>query len=376
MQRGLPLGVRHRENVDARRFAVEPGARVCVPPQAGHVGRTACYAEHNARRKNCPLLSANGHAADVGHDPGLYVNGLSPYDGEDAIESEENLLILGPYVKDSQNVTLKRVSFNTVFERHSNPENVAPRFTVWRDVMIPSIAMLRDTAQSLRETSPLQMVQNLKACSDELTARQKRLKHLQQKCGQRADLMRICRRILKNVFLFAMYARRWAGPGTPYPITRSQTNRNVGQHTRISDDLVDMVVHVTAVGEVMLRERKDEDDESADRVEAGKAIAMMDAHLMATFNSVDDMKNVADRRFLIDNLPVAIPQPTTDGTHWPAEEKLWDTLFGGETSVAQATTCIRQVSSTLLHTCKMLTPILYKTQPQWMRYEGVLDEIQ
>ena len=369
--------MKHREDLDPQRFAVVQGAYVCTAPPPGYVGRTACYAEHSTRRKNCPLLSTKGDSENFKHDPGLYVNGLSPYDGDDAFSGKEGqMLILGPYVKDAQNVTIKRISFKTVFERHSDPDDVAPRFSMWKDSVIPSISMLTDTAKSLREvqTSPVQMGENLKECSNQLLRRQAQLQHLKRMCNQRTDIMRVCRRMLKNVFFFAMYGRNWKGPGTPYPITNSQTNRKVTTDN-LSDDLVDMAVHVTDIGEVVLRERKDGDNK-ADRVQAGKAMAMMDAYMLATCYAVDSLPNFKDRKFIIENVLIANRQLTADNTHWPAKEALWDTLFGGETPAKEATECILQISSTLLATCNMLTPVFYKTQPQWMRYEGVLDEIK
>ncbi|RPF81767.1 MAG: hypothetical protein CBC65_001890 [Rhodothermaceae bacterium TMED105] len=329
------------------------------------------------KRKNCPLLSSNGRYSDIAHDPGLFVSGVAPYEDDDDLLLET--LIVGPYAKDSLNVVMKRIPFSQVFQNHEFPENVAPRFTSWRDSVIPSVKALHDFYDALPPTpvgsSNFVCKTNVRKCLGILDKRMEILASLKRKCSQNPDVMKVCRRVLRNVFMFAMYARRWAGPGTPFPITARETNRNVGHQKPISSELVGASVKVSPLGEVTLVDYTEEYD-SADDVSNGKAMSMMNAYLLATFNSIDAVASSATRAFLISSLLVAIPQRTMDGSHWPSEEKLWDTLFGGEASVSSGTTCIRQVSSLLVHTSSMLMPLFYKTQPQWMRYEGILDEIQ
>lgn len=376
-QRGLDPSVRHRETLSPVRFASSPGKKVCVPPTSAHVGKTSCYAEHSARRKFCPLLSSNGRYSDVTHDPGLFVSGVTPY--EDDNDSRLETLIVGPYAKDSLNVVTKRVPFSQVFQNHHVPENVAPRFTSWRDSVIPSVKALRTFYDTLPPTpvgsDDFVRKNHVRKCIEMLDERMEILGSLKRKCLQNADVLKVCRRVLRNVFMFAMYARRWAGPGTPYPITARETNRNVGHQKPISSELVGASVKVGALGEVTLVDYS-EDYDAADDVSNGKAMSMMNAHLLATFNSIDTLPNATTRAFIISSFLVAIPQRTMDGSHWPSEETLWDILFGGGESVSAGTVCIRQISSLLVHTSNMMMPLFYKTQPQWMRYEGILDEIQ
>jgi len=83
-----------------------------------------------------------------------------------------------------------------------------------------------------------------------------------------------------------------------------------------------------------------------------------------------------DGAFLMRELPVALSPPTSDESHWPGSETLWEVLFGQTQSVSCGDVCIRQISSTLLDTCRLLATVLYRSPPVWMRYEGRLDEIQ
>lgn len=340
------------------------------------------------------MLSANGSARDVAHDPGLYVTGIPPYDGtasaagDDSDDSDDEgdvpyqTLILGPYVKDALNVRLKRISFERVFKLNSDPDLVVTKFTVGQDSIVPSIDELKAFVQRLPSVSNSDSAavkdckRNAKECLDILQARQRQLTNLRNRLNESVEAGSIAKRLLKNLFMFAMYARRWAGPDTPYPIVRRETNRNVGQHKPLSPALRGMTVHVGATGVVTLRADKgDGKGEAADTIMDGKAMAMMDAHLLGAFNTIDSIPDSGLRNFFTTNLLLANSARTTDDTRWPAEETVWQALFGAH-SVSSGETCIRQISSTILHTCHMLTPIIYRTQPQWMRYEAVLDEIQ
>ena len=368
LQRGLPPGRRHREELHAVRYAVVPGARVCARATASHRGRTSCFAEHSPRRKSCPLLS---EAVDVVHAPGLFISGLGPYedDEDDAFET----LILGPYAVGARDAQMKRVDFAHVFGSHAIPENVAPRFYT-RDTVIPSVDMLRDfvsrrlTGRVPREHAAC--AANTAACVTTLRERCALMQELRRRCTQDPATQRDARRFLKNVFLFAMYSRRWAGPETPYPIAAHETRRNVGQHKPISLELRGKYVHVASDGDVRLR---DAGTTRADETDSGRAIAMYYAHLQAAHTA---LARSAAHGFLTARLLLAIRPPTVDGSHWPAEERLWETLFAGERSVAMGTTCTRQVSADLLRSCRMLAPFLYKTPPAWMSFEGSVDNIQ
>lgn len=365
VQRGLDPNVRHREQVDAVRFAVPPGPHhVCVRAEPGRrsPGRTQCFAEHSPRRKNCRLLAADGYDGSPTDAPAIAVNGDS--------------LVFGPFATDQLNVRMKRVDVTTVFGIHRIPENVALRFTRGSDRVIPSVDMM--VQMSSFSGPATSWASNLRACARTLADRRVALVRLRQRCATSPLVQQAARRFLRNAFMFAMYSRRWAGPGTPYPVSTRETNRIVGRHKPVAESLVGMYKHVTSSGDVKLRETGEEADE-ADRTEDGKAIAMTEAHLLAAFNSIDGLVDANVRDFLVAHMVTGTPVPTTDGVPWPADETLWDVLFAAPHSVAQQqdnATCIRQVSKTLLFTCTLLASYVYKTPPQWMRYEGSVDEVQ
>lgn len=360
-QRGLDPTRRHREDLPAERYIVSPGA-VCARSRDR---RGRCFTEHNPRRKTCPLLSDDA----IVHEPGVYVSGVTPFedDEDDAFET----LIIGPYPVDSRRVRVKRVDLMQVFANHAIPDNVAPRFYS-RDTIVPTVDMLRDHLARTTDVPEdhAECYANMRRCVRTLDERYTNLKEVKRRCARDPESLRACRRFLRNVFLFAMYARRWAGPGTAYPIASRDTNRNVGQHKPLSPSLRGKAVHVSRRGDVTMR---DDGDMPADEVDSGRAISMYYTYLRAARQSLED---IPARDFLVSRLHLAIRQPTVDGTFWPAEELVWETLFAEDRSVATATTCTRQVSAALLRTCILLTPYLYRSTPQWMRFEGTLDDIQ
>lgn len=375
-QRGLPPNVRHREILSPVRYSVGRG-KVCVPPAPSHQGRTACYAEHSPRRKRCPFLSSDGSHSDVSHPPGLYVSGVPPYESDEDAVFET--LILGPYVKDRQSISMKRVPFTQVFENHFQPENVAPRFSSWRDGVIPSVSSLRSFYDSLPPTPPGSdasgLKQNVRKCLSILETRVSLMNALKRRCSQNEPLLRVLRRLFRNVFLFSMYARRWAGPDTPYPISRREANRNVGSQKPVSPSLVGSSIKVSRKGDVFVVPF-DDSLEPSDEVQSGKVMSMMNSYLYSVYLCIESLEREEWKVLLKTSLFLAIPKPCLDGSYWPSHELLWDSLFCERASVSAGTTCIRQISSDLLHTCELLLPIAYKTRPNWMRYEGSIDEIQ
>ena len=230
--------------------------------------------------------------------------------------------------------------------------------------------MMRDFEKdSTESTSPSSehytCKENVKKCNDILDERFSKLRKLRDTCSRRKDYQNVSRRMLRNLFYFGMYARRWAGPGTPYAVATRETNRNVGQHKAISEELEGMTVYVSDLGEVTLRDQEDDDteEELATFIQDGKAMSMMNAYLLACFNTIDNLKDSQMQQFIRSHMLSAVEFVATDGTYWPAEREVWDVLFGCESSVANAEYCIRQYSSTVLHSCKLLAPFSTKPNP-------------
>ena len=412
MQRGLDPNVRHRETIPTRRYIRNESGSVCVA--AGGVtaqsGKTACYSDHSQRRKYCKLLTTNETMLQINHPPGLYVNGLPPYhtealfsmvcddDSDDESDDETrvpptvaNKLILGPYHTSRDEIRIKCVDFESVFAEHKHPENVATRFYGSfgsNDRTIPSVAMMAQCKELLQkhgiQRNPSSRVKcnNFIWCTDALLERTATMRRLAVTCNRRPDLQRAARRLLRNLFFFTMYSRRWAGPGTPYPISAAETRRNVGQRNKpVSEELHDMTVTTSAIGDVILSENG---GGGADTVRDGKVTSMLDAYFLAVHNCVDAIPSAADRTLLKNAFMVAIPLHDTNGSCWPSHELVWDLFFSPDSrSVAQGQlggsdrgTCIRQVSHVMVYTCTMMETFLYKTTPQWMKYEGGVGEIQ
>lgn len=344
-QRGLDPNRRHREDLSPVRFAMLPSPQVCVPAVEGHVGRTSCYHEHSARRKNCPLLSLEGMA--VPHEPGLYLTGLPPY----STSLPGGQLVIGPYPKGRMDVGMKKVPFEDVFGRESDPDTVAPLFVKEGDATLPSAKSLKDFEANVRSTS------NVRRCLSSLEERISLLTSLQRRCARDDECSKASRKLLKNVFFFSMYCRGWGGPGTPFPIS------SLGGAV-LSDDLRGWTARVTPSGEIDSGE-----DEDAEEERGGRLVGMMRLHLRAAFLSVDSLQSEEKRLFLTDHLLTAIPQSTTDGSRWPSRQRLFDCLFGCESGEEED---LVRLSVRLLHTCEMLSTYTYKTSPQWMKYEGDL----
>ena len=379
VQRGLDPTARHREQVRPARFGLEDGP-VCGPPSPGQ--RTRCYSEHSPRRKNCPMLAKSG-VPDVHHAPGLYVSGVGPYRDRAPARGEPGLLetlILGPHRVGPMDVAVTYKKMEHVFNGR-DLEVVAKRFaykTPHR--VIPSVDEMRRAARAVVDVrAPTDALgnarRNLVACADELASRVDELVQLRRACVARPATARAAQRTMRNIFLFSMYARRWAGPGTPYPIKLHETNRRVGQHKPISPALVGQEAYVDKKGEVKLREGG---SGNAGEVADGKASGMM-AMLLFAITAAAESEGEAARRAIVQGFRAALPQQTTDGTCWPTHDSMWDVLFEGDSCVAQGFVngaCIRQMSGILVLSCDMVMPYVYKTRPQWMRWEGTIDEIE
>lgn len=379
VQRGLSPG-RHREEVTRVKFLVE-GAGVCGLA-GGEGGR--CYAAHSDKRKYCKRLSMDGATVHL-PPPGLHFSGVEPYATDmqlDCLRGKPafDTLIVGPYPDGPLNETVKCLSLNKVFREFANPENAVLRFQDKRsrDSTVPSIAMMKAAArkaQALRVPSQYKAaVANLVKCAAMLEERESALHALRRRAERDKKFQSVARRVLKNIFFLGMYSRRWAGPGTPYPVSVRETNRLVLHHKPISKELQNMHADVTSKGDVVVT-RQDDGIGPADFVQDGKLMNMVDAYQYSLAVAVE-ATTTEHRDFLISHMRMALTKDTVDGTYWPSDETLWEALFLGDKCLAKANVCMRQLSLNLIMSCNMLSKVLYKTTPQWMVYEGALADIQ
>lgn len=391
LQRNWPVG--SGETLLTGRYAPSGDPDVPCLPTEGAPG-SRCFAEHSTRRKTCRWLAPADDYVNL-FRPGLYLWGLPPFDTPDAplfcdkgrLDDDETPFehfVLGPYAVGNAKpprLRVKCIDFALVFESFDNPDNVVLRFQVNDDKYTPSVEMMTAFAAQLEthmRTIPSTLrgaARNAVACAQTLRARTATLKGIRTRCAQSPELERTFRLILRNTFFLAMYMRRWAGPGTAYPISQHETKRLVGrQYKPISDALVGKTPVVSRIGEVSLREWRP-GNQRADTVKDGKADAMMDTYMRALHTCIEEA-NPRLRETLRAGLPLASDNPTTDGSFWPMEKTLWECVFGREQSIATGDYCIRLYSNTLLNTCRMLLPYAYKSVPTWARYEGFPDQVQ
>ena len=330
VQRSLSPTRRHRESVPTARFRIGPG--VCSPPRPGEAGRTACYAEHSTRRKYCPFLSESGRGAS------------SVELSADATHVRFSAFPVSP-----REVGDVRLPIAELFAS-DRVEDVAHAF--YRAAkMLPTLGALEE----LRMGGAFE--RRRETCARDLARRASALSQLRSTCERDAELQRGARRFLRATFHFAMYARRWRGPGFPYPVERE------GEPLSSAPSLRGMGVNVTPSGEVRLK-----NGSGADRLEAGRLVTMVRACLKAAFLALDSLDEPR-RRFLRSHLVCALPYRGVNG-RWPSEERLCTVLFGAPRDGSVATD-----SAMVLHSCGLMSEVLYKTEPQWMKYEHELSDV-
>lgn len=371
VQRELDPTRRHREAVTPLRFQLNPGSSVCVPPPDSSTRNTRCYAEHSSRRKHCPLLSADGSFARMSHlTPAMYL-----VDGNDAITAQacgaqsEPHIVVGPFPSSPTDVRFLCLGLHGVSSSSTKPEAFSRQF----DDILPSIEWMQAPVDMLdaptRRTRDA--VATLAACTAELSRRQRPLVELRRRCDRDSTLQRVMRLFLRHVFFAAMYARRWAGPGAPYPVTAQAVHSVVGGTRKpISDDLVGMWVLPKRSGIVSFYEDHAESDPSArraDTVVRGRLENMMWAHLSGAFHALDTLPDETLRSWLTGNIPAALPKRTTDNSYWPSSTRLCTQLFDQEISP--------HMSTRVLSACHLLSQHLYRSQPQWMRTDGVIEAV-
>ena len=403
LHRNLPIG--SRETLHPTRYVVGSDGDVPCLPATESKRRgvtTRCYDAPSPKRKTCRLLAPSADFANL-FKPGFYVWGLPPFhpharrpalecqsvgvDYDDEADHEPiDTLVLGPYAHPKDGLRVKCLSLQKVFEKDDFTDAAANKFSSDRydDYTVPTVDMLRSAARLLLShrdrltRDQLKAANRMSSWEEALRARFAPLKALQTRCARDAAFARVARQVVRYLFYAAMYMRRWAGPGTRYPIEASETRRLVGRDKQVSPELKKRHVRVSPKGEVRLFDGDDEDLE-ADRVDKGKLENMYDSYFFAASETVDACEDASARRAL-ERLPMALNRArTTEGGYWPAEETLWEYCYTGDTAIAGAgdeTACIRARSQQLLVTVEMLIGYAYKSRPEWSRYEGTIDYVQ
>ena len=333
------------------------------------------------------VLVSPGEAIDV--DVRCNSHTTNDRDKEDG-ERRFTTLLLGPYFHPTRGLRVKCIDLETTFQYPDVPANAAAVFESLRDDhVLPTATMLQTaSAQLLRQ--PLTAAQRTAATSmgtwaSTLRRRLDVLRQVQTRCARDAGFARVARQLVRNLFYAVWYFRRWAGPGTAYPTSSAMSRSRVGgQNKPISNDLAGRYVRTTPKGEVRLFDGWDRDrDLHADLVIEGALTSMQTQYFLAVRKTVDACEDNTARS-LLERLPVAIDNcKTVEGGYWPGDETLWQYCFTGDAAIAlgmalrrDERNCIRARSRQLVNTVDMLIGIVYKSRPEWSRYEGEVDYVQ
>jgi hypothetical protein len=202
---------------------------------------------------------------------------------------------------------------------------------------------------------------------DQLARRFALLRELRRRCESDATLQKRARAVVRNVFFMAMYARRWQGPGTPYPV--SWVGFVGTSARRVSESLVGKDVVMTAAGDIRLTAESGGHGLVAEYINGEGRLEHMEArHLGAALRVLEEYPILRTNMLACMETTYVV-----DGTQWPSGETLQevlDLLCRGLTTDTRS--CMRRNSLHLIRTCHMLVPYVYKSEPTWIKYEGFL----
>jgi hypothetical protein len=386
------------ESFGQSRYVVSPSPDVpCLVATGGRQrGRRTLCAEtgaHSPRRSRCRLLAAANdadasfhaslpmgmHLSEVGF---LRASGYklpALFTGETEAAPYE-VTALGPFV-DVGTRRLRVIMVSTMDLVEMDPEY---GFAGFFDQLVPNrhfpggpllvryvptLPMIERWLRLLREPAEEHSAIRRIGAFDELIVRasefaatlDRRLKDLddlREDLRRDPSALRNARAIVKHAFEWAMYERRWSGPGTPYPIETS--SRLIGGGRRassISQRLVGKHVRVLSP-----RERY-----PADAVHRGRLQNMADAN----FNTCIDLaERHGDLSLKLKLCEWARP---VDGTYYPSSTSLvgyLNALTEGDGQVGDEPALLQRHTILAIHSCKMMATYLYDSEPAWIKFEG------
>lgn len=391
--RGVQRGLTELQT--ASRYRIESDSEMpCLP---GEGKGTRCYTKHSGTRKTCRiLLQANEAAMQL--PPGLYIWGISSVfdarvlrcDAFDPIMYEHttvdtshadttpvrgDVLSLGPYVNEEGLVQMKCVH-KSVFM--SSPLMDVESFgSAWMDstltdFYVPGLDMLRK-AYNEYLAAGLTPPPSFRTMHDTQGGYYKERAALAKYTSTRPDSLKRVRLLCRLFFHFAMYLRRWAGPGRPYPITEGRSHTKVGRPSNpVSESIRDRMV--TANGAVRLVTRGAHP--SADTINEEGRLANMEVAHMQAIRTVFDSMSEHEQKLVRYALRGGTRFSMADGWgYYMDAESLLDVCFGSVYSVAGGDRCVRLASKTILTSILTIVKHIYKTPPTWTRYEGTLDHV-
>jgi len=399
-QRNIPRG--SFEDVLSRRYVKgEDPETPCRLAREGERGR--CYSEGNMKRKNCKILLPEG--STLLFPPGLHVWGVSQHLREGVspeftcllqdrtnftddrfINSRSNpppagsMVVLGPYLTPGGRFAVKCIStsdLNIVSDQDpaGMMRSIFSTIDGEMDFTIPSLRDVTLAVQQFQELGNVPPI--IESYSRYMMRIHSSMLDASRTGGQ--AFMKVLRLFARLFFNLGMYLRRWAGPGTPYPISREYTQIMVGSgRNPVSDSLVDMRVSFTLNGIRVLDGGETSAFPMADTVgEEGRLENMEYAHmqcLIELYHSLGEGEKMAARNLF--RRGMTAPVANEDGNFVTSEsESLFDVCFLMNFSIANANRCVRISSGEIVQGVLVSLPYLYKTRPTWSRYEGYLADV-
>lgn len=415
VQRSVPNGTVLTET--RSRYVLGPSpCALATSRQRGQ--KTRCFSpqDNRSKRKQCTLLSPSPefphlfpsglHLSGVGvlHDRAFtcdYKDNVALEDHHASLEDPPDpyiVTVLGPFPHVATDrlmilctatvnflgltSTIDPLSFATVFTtnvRGKDPVNGRSTNEVVR--YVPTLEMLRDWSDALKEgVRTKRLPENLapipRAVSDLVSLMETQFAHLEdlrRECSADLALRSTARTMIRNLFTMAMYARRWQGPGTAYPI---QNSGKVGsQRKPVAESIQGKYSAMLPSGAVRISEHKVNGNYAeADFVNGEGRLEILESqHLHGAVHALRRLPQ-AQQNFLEKKMRATLETVyCVDGTFWPCHElTLMDLVNLVLLGLNDDRSCLRRNSMHIATTCRMLCPYVYSSEPTWIKYEGLL----
>lgn len=358
---------------------------MCLETEAHSKRRARCrWLSSTDDDDNLPVVSMGLHLSGTGaledrdvRCPGLTIDSIAvPYE----------VTVLGPF-PDMATGRLRTMCIPTIAlaDLHPDyglaahfPDLVANRHFPGGPLQVnymPTLPMLQQWCRTFRE-SPEELRDALAPVYDAmsgftetLAARIAQLETLRATLRANAGLEKIARAMLRHAFEWAMYARRWRGPGAPYPVLKAGKVGSPGH--AVSSTLAGRRVSTLPNGSMHLTASGAADEPvAADEVQDGALLNMADA------NWVSCLRLARANPQLSKQLVACVQARAVDGSFCPGSFELAELLEGivddDDVYSTQMVAILRRTSIQAIHTCRMLADYVYRVEPTWMKYEGVL----
>lgn len=344
--------------------------------------------------------------------PGVYLFGagifggrirprLETYDVTDVLTLEERdlredkaeaTMVCGPFsLPSSTSTRTVLVTVANAVESSSSPETFATIFSCSSKrtgtvQMVPPATYLRsfcDENGAAVEGAVRGGKGRLRSVLESLEARERTIASYASSVRRVEHGETVLASVLENVFFFGMYARRWCGPGRPYPIADEQTRKKVGTRSNpCSEDLRGRYVRVCCstredmVCEVKVYDRDVGDEDEglpSDAANGEGRLGHMEAcHFACALRGVDWLRNnVRDATPECGLLACMERALDWDGNAWPLDPgvETLPLILSRLQDRSDSRSCIRRSSMHLIRTSRYLWRAAFPSSPvpEWAR---------